>query len=253
MILTGDEILKRVEAGDILIEPFDEKQLGPNSYDVRIGPQMAIYELPEDDDITRVITYAGEDGQPTQKALKPYLDPTDDDHPLIGFTLPPNGQVLHPGQLYLGHTNEKLGSDLFIPMIEGRSSFARLGMGIHKTAGFGDLGYKGQWTLEIDVILPIRIFPVMRVAQVYFTRPMGKITSYYRGKYQNAEGVVASRISDDYEIKIAKLAVRKQKKEAAEDALVDEASGIVTPPAGLVDTNGNPLTSDKLESEEKSE
>lgn len=84
------------------------------------------------------------------------------------LTIPPEGMVLKPGKLYLGRTVERTRTDKFIPMLEGRSSVGRLGMGIHVTAGFGDIGFDGPWTLEITVTEPLRIYPLVEIAQIYY-------------------------------------------------------------------------------------
>lgn len=63
--------------------------------------------------------------------------------------IPEEGLLLEPRRLYLGRTNEFTKTDKYIPMLEGRSSTGRLGLFIHVTAGFGDVGFAGFWTLEI--------------------------------------------------------------------------------------------------------
>ena len=37
MLLSDKRIVEEMETGNIVIEPFDERQLGTNSYDVRLG------------------------------------------------------------------------------------------------------------------------------------------------------------------------------------------------------------------------
>ncbi len=53
-------------------------------------------------------------------------------------------------------------------MLEGRSSVGRLGLFIHVTAGFGDVGFAGYWTLEIFCVQPIRIYPNVEICQIYY-------------------------------------------------------------------------------------
>lgn len=122
MILSGKEILKNI-GSNIIIEPFDEKKINPNSYNLSLHNELLVYE----NDILDMKTL-----NPT-KVIK----------------IPEDGLLLEPGKLYLGRTNEFTSTNKYVPMLEGRSSTGRLGLFIHVTAGFGDIGFSGYWTLEI--------------------------------------------------------------------------------------------------------
>ena len=112
---------------------------------------------------------------------------------LITFDIPEEGYVLRPGVLYLGRTIERTKSDCFIPMIDGRSSIGRLGIWIHVSAGFGDIGFDGTWTLEITAIEPVRIYPNVEIGQVCFHKPYGEVENLYRGRYYKQEDPTESR------------------------------------------------------------
>ena len=102
-----------------------------------------------------------------------------------------DGLILQPGILYIGNTIESAGSDKYIPMYEGRSSMARLGIQSHISAGFGDVGFKSQWTLEIRVVHPVKVYSGMRIGQIFFHRinlDYNLETNLYRGKYLNQSG-----------------------------------------------------------------
>ena len=115
------------------------------------------------------------------------------DNPTRKIIIPEEGLVLQPNQLYLGRTVERTSTETLVPMLEGRSSIGRLGMAIHVTAGFGDVGFNGFWTLEIKCIKPIRIYPFVEVGQVYFLEAKGEIEKYGKsGKYQQLTTEVAS-------------------------------------------------------------
>ena len=132
MILTGPEIERCVRDGEIEITPYDPAQVGPNSYDVRLDKPMAMYSLgPEG-----VLDMRQELG-------------------IMWFTIPESGFVLRPGVLYLGSTVEATYTPNHVPCLEGRSSEGRLGVQVHMTAGVGDCGFRGQWTLEISVVQPV--------------------------------------------------------------------------------------------------
>ena len=174
-MLTGNEIKIQVELGNIVIEPFDERNLGPNSYDVRLGDQLLVY----------------------REAILDTRRPNRVDV----FDIPEDGYILKPGVLYLGKTVEFNQNPAYIPGYEGRSSLGRLGVSSHITAGFGDIGFEGNWTLEITAVQPVRIYPGMRIGQLYWHKPVGEITQKYRGKYQGQEDIQPSKLHEDWEVK----------------------------------------------------
>lgn len=79
-----------------------------------------------------------------------------------------------------------------MPFIEGRSSVGRLGISIHVTAGFGDVGFIGRWTLEISVIHPIRVYAGVEICQIAFTDIVGEF-DLYTGRYANQNKVEGSK------------------------------------------------------------
>lgn len=175
-MLTKSEIKRQMGLGNVVVSPLREESLsGPNSCDLHLGRTLLVYELPEDGilDIKK--------NNPTKEII-----------------IPEEGYVLMPGTLYLGETEEYTETDGFVPKIDGVSSGARLGLSVHITAGFGDIGYKGKWTLEMTVIHPLRIYPGVRIAQIYYDEPVGEIEDTYHGKYQGSTGVAASRSYEDY-------------------------------------------------------
>lgn len=172
-MLTGNEIRIQVNSGNIKIEPYDPKNIGPNSYDVRLSDTLTVY--------TEAVLDARQDNR--YREIK----------------IPPEGLVLHPGRLYLGRTVEWTSNLGYIPMYEGRSSLGRLGISSHITAGFGDVGFEGNWTLEISVVQPVRIYPGLRIGQIYWHKPVGEVTDYYHGKYQGQMDATPSRLFQDRE------------------------------------------------------
>ena len=117
-------------------------------------------------------------------------------HKLI---IPKEGLVLEPNKLYLGRTNEYTTTENLVPMLEGRSSIGRLGLFIHITAGFGDVGFSGFWTLEIFCVQPIRIYAGVEVCQIYYHDIKGEHTEYISTKYQNNIGIQPSLLFKDFE------------------------------------------------------
>ena len=141
MILRGKEIAKQLNKS-IFIEPFDEKQLNPNSYNLKLHNELLVYG---------------------QNQLDMKLPNATDK-----IIIPESGLLLEPNKLYLGRTKEYTKTDNYVPMLEGRSSIGRLGMFIHVTAGFGDVGFAGFWTLEIFVIQPLIIYPDVEILSTDF-------------------------------------------------------------------------------------
>lgn len=171
MILTGTEIKRQVELGRLHIIPFHESNLNPNSYNFRLGNMLKTYK---------------------NEILDPKVE-----NEYVEMTIPREGLVLKPNQLYLGHTIEEMGSDHFVPIMQARSSVGRLGLYIYLNSGLGDLGFKRQWTLELHVIHPLRVYPGMKVGQMLFWVPWGEIL-LYKGKYKDAIGPQTSQIWRDF-------------------------------------------------------
>ena len=166
-MLTGSKILEEIEKGNICILPFDKKQLNPNSYNVRLGSTLKVY---------------------TENVLD-----FNKDNPSKTIEIPVDGFVLQPGELYIGNIVERVSTDKYVSAVDGRSSVGRLGILIHATAGFGDIGFDGNYTLEIFCVKPVRIYPDMLIGQIYFSEPYGDIDFLYRGRYQGQTEPTTSR------------------------------------------------------------
>ena len=158
MILSGKEI--RAQLGtNIVIDPFDESRLNPNSYNLTLHNELMVYE--------EVIL----DMRKPSRVRR--------------ITIPPEGMVLQPNQLYLARTAERTETHNLVPMIEGRSSVGRLGLFVHVTAGFGDVGFCGYWTLEMFAVQSVRIYPGVPICQIFYHEIRGEFTEYCSDKYQN--------------------------------------------------------------------
>ncbi|MFL0251302.1 dCTP deaminase [Clostridium neuense] len=171
MILSGKKIKEQL-GKEIIIEPYSEKQLNPNSYNLKLHNELLVY----DEEVL--------DMKKENKASK--------------IIIPEDGIVLQPRKLYLGRTMEYTETDKYVPMLEGRSSVGRLGLFIHVTAGFGDVGFKGYWTLEIFCVQPIRIYPGVEICQIYYHDIDGEYDKYSSGKYQNNSGIQTSLLYKDF-------------------------------------------------------
>ncbi|MER7927952.1 dCTP deaminase [Streptomyces sp. NPDC096057] len=166
MILTGPEITAAARDGRLTIDPFELEQVNPNSYNVRLGPTLLTYADTVIDCYRPNLTREMEIGT--------------------------DGHVLQPGELYLGHTFEQVGSNSFVPLLFGRSSVGRLGLFVEITAPIGDIGFYGQWTPMLSPVRPLRVYAGMKIAQIMFFVSTGEIDPY-QGKYQAATGPQPSR------------------------------------------------------------
>ncbi len=172
MILTGPDI-KRLLGTDIKIDPFEDRFVNPNSYNLRLHNELLVYTTKQLDMKSPNATES--------------------------ITIPPEGMVLSPGRLYLGRTLEYTETYNLVPMLEGRSSIGRLGLFVHVTAGFGDVGFRGFWTLEISTIHPVRVYPGVEICQIFYHTIQGDIMEYKSKKYQNNKGIQPSLIHLDFE------------------------------------------------------
>lgn len=156
MILSDKSILEEIEKGTIKVVPFSRESLGSNSYDVHLGKTLALYKDAELD------------------AKK---------HNLIEYVeIPEEGILLLPEKFYLGVTAEYTETHAHVPFLEGKSSTGRLGINIHATAGKGDVGFCGNWTLEISVKLPVRVYAGMPIGQLIYFPVEGNVEVSYDHK-----------------------------------------------------------------------
>jgi len=175
MILSGKEIHQQVENGTISIDPFNSGQLNPNSYNLRLHSDLLVY----DSDVLDM---------KEKNSTSP-------------LTIPNEGLLLEPQKLYLGRTIERTATDKYVPMLEGRSSVGRLGLFIHITAGFGDIGFDWFWTLEIFCVQPIKIYANLEICQIFYHTIDGDYDLYRSKKYQSNKGVQPSMLYKDFEEK----------------------------------------------------
>lgn len=157
MILGDAEILRALASGEIVVEPMAPWALGSNSIDLHLAPTLLVYA----DVVLR----------------------TDRDCPTREIRVDPDaGLCLHPGELYLASTVERTRSGRYLPVIDGTSGAGRLGISVHQTAGIGDVGFEGHWTLELAVLRPVRVFGGEAIAQLLFFEVAGQVLVPYGEK-----------------------------------------------------------------------
>ena len=142
MILTDHTITAEMNKGNIVIEPFNPANLGTNSYDLTLSNTLILY---------------------TERVLDVRKK-----NPSAPIIIPEEGIVLQPNILYLASTIEYTQTLRHVPILMGKSSLGRLGLFVHVTAGFGDVGFAGHWTLELVCVQPVRIYAGMKIAQIVY-------------------------------------------------------------------------------------
>lgn len=195
-ILFKKHILEGLENGKIYTDSdVDNLNIGPNSINVTLGHKLKVYTPVR---IKR--TFQGDLKVVKKlcwKNLFFFLDMKTPNE-VYEIEIPEEGLILSKNIFYLGYTNEKIGSDFYIPMYEGRSSTARLGILSHLSAGFGDVGFKSQWTLEIAVQEDTKFYPNIDIGQVYFVSGSEEIPTHkYEGKYVSQVGAQESKMYKD--------------------------------------------------------
>ena len=181
MVLRDQSIREEIEAGRIVIDPYDPGLVQPSSIDVRVDRRFRVFH----------------------NARYPYIDVRQEMDGLTELIEIEGDEpfILHPGEFVLGQTLERVSipNDL-VARLEGKSSLGRLGLLIHSTAGFVDAGFSGNLTLELSNVanLPITIYHGMPIGQISFMRMDGPVESPYGSgavgsKYQGQQEPTPSR------------------------------------------------------------
>ncbi|MCK2214898.1 dCTP deaminase [Actinomadura sp. ATCC 31491] len=181
MLLSDRDILAEIDAGRLVLEPFEREMLQPSSIDVRLDRFFRVFE----------------------NHRYPHIDPAVEQPDLTRLVEPDGDEpfILHPGEFVLASTLEVITlPDDLASRLEGKSSLGRLGLLTHSTAGFIDPGFSGHVTLELSNVatLPIKLWPGMKIGQLCVFRlsspaehPYG--SARYGSRYQGQRGPTPSR------------------------------------------------------------
>ena len=181
MLLSDRDILARVDAGRVALDPWDPDMVQPASVDVRLDRSFRVFD----------------------NHKYPVIDPAAEQPELTRLVdVGPDGHfVLHPGEFVLGATYEQVTlPDDLAARLEGKSSLGRLGLLTHSTAGFIDPGFTGHVTLELSntATMPIMLYPGMKIGHHCFIElssparhPYG--SGAHGSRYQGQRGPTASR------------------------------------------------------------
>lgn len=205
-ILTKARILEAIEKKEIEIDVIDLNSIGTESIDLHLGREIKELVCNSKVYISQARAYK-EMGYNLimydKEKLQYYVECIDPAVPSKYETLRfiEDKILLFPNQLYLAHTIESVGSKFYHPQLSDKSSCMRIALSTHGNAGFGDCGYIGQWTLEIQVLKPTYIYIGMPICQISFETLDGE-KSYYgereSSKYQNQTGATESKIHQNF-------------------------------------------------------
>lgn len=184
VILSDRDIKEFLKAGEIVIREMQEDQIGSCSVDLRLGNTFRVFKHAE---VTHVDPKHGIADELMDLVKKENNEPF----------------IIHPGEFVLGTTVEyvKIPRHL-VARLDGRSSWGRLGIIIHSTAGSVQPGYAGQLTLEIANIskVPVKLWPDSRICQISFEQlssPCEKSYGERNSKYMGQQGPQGSKIKHD--------------------------------------------------------
>lgn len=175
--LSDKSILQRILSGELIVHPIlDNKQISGGKVDLRLD---------------NVFFLVG-------RFKRPYYDPMEllgDERTREKYVekrVVPYGSkfVLHPNDYALAPLFEfvKLPKNV-LGRLDGRSSLGRLGIVVHSTAGSVDPGFSGHLVIELmnNGMLPVALYPLMRVATLIFVSLSTDAERPYEGKYGSIE------------------------------------------------------------------
>ena len=184
MILSDRTIKEEIDAGRIVIDPFDPACVQPSSVDLHVDSEFRVFA----------------------NSRYPYIDVKQEQPDLTELveTKPDEPFILHPGEFVLGSTLERVAlPDDLVARLEGKSSLGRLGTldpldGRLRRSRLGRLPH-----LELSNVanLPITLYPGMKIGQISFFRLTTPADIPYGGsgsKYQGQRGPTASRFFEDF-------------------------------------------------------
>jgi len=181
VLLSDRDLRAEIQAGRVVLDPYDASMIQPSSVDVRLDRYFRVFE----------------------NHRYPHIDPAEEQPDLTRLVESGDDEafILHPGEFVLASTYEVITlPDDIAGRLEGKSSLGRLGLLTHSTAGFIDPGFSGHVTLELSNVatLPIKLWPGMKIGQLCLFRlsspaehPYG--SAVYGSRYQGQRGPTPSR------------------------------------------------------------
>jgi len=214
MILSNKKIISERKNGNIIIEPFNKKNVCTSSYDVTLGENFYreqkpikwkenLFNIYSQTSMERIfgrpmiatradeviIEYLGEGKEAIGKEESEGINP--DDKVIL----------IKPGETILCHTIEFIGGrNNITTSMQARSGIGRSFIEVCKCAGWGDVGYFNRWTMEITNNSKYHTIPLVvgrRIAQIIFLETYPIIGDDYSktGDYQKDNDLEKLKVS----------------------------------------------------------
>ncbi|MEO8664751.1 MAG: dCTP deaminase [Ignavibacteria bacterium] len=196
MILSDTKIIEELISGKLIITPLLNglKQIGSSSVDVRLGTEFRYIKTSKQSHFNLDLPI-----EKIKKQIEEYSE--------VVHINPMQSFILHPGDFVLASTLEYF----VIPKhltgrLEGRSTWGRVGLQVHSTAGFVDPGFEGSLTFELNNMgkLPLPLYPGIRIGQLSLHEIEEAQVLYVdkeESKYGRITGTKSSMFFEDYEFK----------------------------------------------------
>jgi dCTP deaminase len=214
-VLSNKQIVEERAAGNVIIEPFDERHVATSSYDVTLGDRFFREQSPDTFSVLynpwnernmRSVWGKAQRAQLAEEVPK-------ESRLLDEEGVSPDDQVIliEPGETILAHTIEYIGGRGNITtMMKARSSIGRNFIEVCKCAGWGDVGYTNRWTMEITNNSRHYTIPLVvgrRIAQIIFFRTgeVDGVDYTHAGKYQETTNMEELKRSWNPEMMLPRL------------------------------------------------
>ncbi len=197
-VLSKPDIIKHMADGSIEIDPFNAKNLSNTSYDVRLGKYFFRQNRMDHTQILNPFHEKSVRKMYSQFEKATYIkNIRSKENPFHNLKSSALVILVAPGETILAHTLEFIGgrnskNHAITTEMRARSSVGRIGIGVCKCAGWGDIGYVNRWTMEItnfsSSIIPLPVG--FRIAQIIFhkTAPIETVDQY-KSKYQKTHAI----------------------------------------------------------------
>ena len=180
MILTDREIQISLSKRQISIKPKpDPIRYSSTSVDLTLAKQLLVWTFDQIDKYKGEIVSPGEKNFKYTKFRDKYTKRKN---------IPDKGYVLGTGEFILAWTHERIAlpnHSKIAARVEGKSSLARIGLGVHLTAPTIHAGFEGRLQLELynHGLVSIRLIPGMPICQLIFEMTLGTPIKGYSGVF----------------------------------------------------------------------
>jgi dCTP deaminase len=185
VVLTDKDINAALDAGDLIIDPRPTaKSFSSTSVDLTLGKNIQLWKNKPLGGVEGQVVVPADAKFNCTDVIRACTDLRD---------ISGEGYIMEPETFLLAWTEEfvELPNDSHIAArVEGKSSMARLGIGVHITAPTIHAGFSGQIQLEMFNLGPnrVRLTQGMRICQLIFEKTSGAAEQPYAGQFSGQKG-----------------------------------------------------------------